>query len=91
MSAELWEISFGHTAILFTRPEHALEAAKALALGAVVDGAADPAHPERTVTLRQVECRVRRVFVPVSVRTCIAAYGKRLQPAPELPALNAGS
>lgn len=91
MNAELWEVSFGYTTLVFTRPDHALAAARALAFGAVVGGAADPAHPERKVTLSQVECSVRRVFMPVSVRTCIAAYGKRLPPAPELPALNAGS
>lgn len=82
---ELWEVSFGHTALAFTLQSDALAAAGALAKGALVGGAANPLHPERTISLTPVECSVRRVFLPATVRKCIAAYGKRL------PTVQAGS
>ena len=82
---EIFEISFNYHTLLFASQTDAEAAATALTRGAYVSAAANPLNPAAKIELLPVEPKIRRVFVPVPERVCIATFGKRLKSAtPEL-------
>jgi len=80
-TVEMFEVSFHHHAILFSNAVDAQAAAGALCRGAYQSAACNPLHPERKIDLAPIESSVRRVFIPVSDRKCVGAFGRKLKPA----------
>ncbi len=78
---ELFEVSFGFNVMLFEDRGDAAAFAGLLCKGAKAEAAANPLNPQARVTLSLVEPSLRRVFVPVSERACICAFGRRLKSA----------
>lgn len=78
---EMYEVSFEYHFMLFATQADAAAAASALSRGAYVSAACNPSNPQTKIDLAPIAPTLRRVFVPVSERACIGAFGVRLKPA----------